>query len=570
MQVSKPAHNRSKEIFQKDISKLVIGIVVLLAINIFSKNYFFRLDLTEEKRYSITDATKNLLGNLDNEVEVQVYLAGDLPAGFQRLQRGIREMLDEFEVYSNGNVRYSFIDPMLAVPKEERRDFIMELGKKGIQPTNVFDTENGKRIQKLLLPGALINYEGKQIGVNLLNGDQTAGSQEALNQSIERLEYELVTAIGKLTIVNKPKVGLVTGHGELTQTETAGLVQDLSEYYDLHTIDLPRSTTLDGYEAILINKPTKPFSEQDKFKVDQFIMKGGKVLFFIDKLQVNMDSLQAGGTVALPYNLNLEDQLFHYGIRVNNDLIQDMKCAKYPVVVGNVGNQPQIVPLPWAFFPLVNNYADHPIVKNLDVTYLRFTNSIDTVKAEGILKTPLIYTSPYTRKLANPVLVDLNELRDPPKPELFTGGEHAVAYLLEGSFSSLFRNRVLPQGAHQSEFQEQGIPSKILVCSDGDILANEINPQNGNPYPLGYEPFTKRNFANKDFINNALAYLTDAQGIINARAKEIKIRPLDPVKVDEERVMWQFINLLLPLILITVYGLIRYYFRKRKFSIKIK
>ncbi len=557
-------------IFWKDISRLGIGVMAVIAINILSANYFFRWDLTEENRYSLTNATKNLLRDLDEEIEIKVYLTGDLPAGFRRLEKSTREMLEEFKVYGGSNLRFTFVDPLTAVAKEERQDFFRQLAEKGIQQTNVYDTEEGKRIQKAVFPGAMLEYNDREKGIMLLTGDRTAGPEETLNQSIERIEYEFATAIRQLTITEKKRVGIIRGQGELPNVDIAGLTATLSEYYDVFDVNLPEKTSLEGYEAILVCKPTRPFSEQDKFKIDQFIMNGGKALFFIEKLKISMDSLGSGsgGTVALPYQLNLEDQLFRYGIRINNDFIKDIQCAEYPVVVGNVGNQPQIVPLPWPFFPLTNTYADHPIVKNLDASYLRFVSSMDTVKAEGILKTPLIYTSQYTSKVNNPVLVDIDELRSRPNPEAFRAGSFPVAYLLEGSFTSVYKNRLLPEGVASSGYREQGIPSKILVCSDGDFIRNETNPQNGNPYPLGYEPFSAKTYANKDFIVNLMAYMTDESGIINARAKEIKIRPLDPVKIENNRWLWQSINLILPLVLLSIYGLVRYFLRKRKYARK--
>lgn len=563
--------NKSQEIFWKDISRLGIGIVLIIAANILASNYFVRWDLTEENRYSLTDATKNLMRELDSVVEIRVYLAGDVPSGFRRLQRSTEEMLEELKVYAGTNIQYTFIDPLTAVSREERQNFFRYLAENGIQQTNVYDTEEGKRIQKALFPGAMLEYRNQEKGIMLLTGDRTAGPEETLNQSIERLEYELATAIRQLTITEKKRVGIIRGHGELPDVDIAGLTAALSEYYNVFEVNLPEKNALDGYDAILVCKPTTSFSEQDKYKIDQFIMQGGNALFFIEKLKISMDSLQSGtgGTIALPYDLNLEDQLFRYGVRINNDFIQDIQCADYPVVVGNMGNQPQITPLPWPFFPLVNKYADHPVVKNLDATYLRFVSSMDTVKAEGITKTPLLFTSSYTRKVTNPVLVDLDQLRQPPNPDLFKGGSFPVGYLLEGSFTSVFKNRLLPEGVVQAGYQEQGMPAKILVCSDGDLVRNETNPQNGKPYPLGYEPFSAQTYANKDFIINVMAYMMDENGIINARAKEIRIRPLDPVKVENERWQWQAINLLLPIIIIILYGSVRYYLRKQKYARKV-
>ncbi len=563
--------NKNQEIFWKDLSRLGMGLVFIIALNILSANYFIRWDLTEENRYSLTEATKNLLRNLDEEVEIKVYLAGDLPAGFRRLERSTREMLEEFKVYAGSNLRFTFIDPLMAVSKEERQTFFTHLAEHGIQQTNVYDTEEGKRIQKALFPGAMLEYEEKEKGIMLLTGDRTAGPEETLNQSIERIEYEFATAIRQLTITEKKRVGIIRGHGELNDVDLAGLTAALSEYYDVFDVNLPEKTDLEGYEAILVCKPTQPFSEQDKYKIDQFIMNGGKALFFIDQMKISMDSLQSGtgGTIALPYGLNLEDQLFRYGVRINNDFIQDIQCANYPVVVGNMGNQPQIVPLPWPFFPLINTYADHPVVKNLDALYLRFVSSMDTVKAEDVRKIPLMYTSQYTRQLTNPVLVDIDELRQRPNPELFRGGAFPVGYLLEGNFTSVFKNRLLPTGAVQAGYREQSVPSKIFITSDGDLIRNETNPQSGKPYPLGFEPFSAKAYANKDFINNLMAYMTDEDGIINARAKEIKIRPLDPVKVENERWQWQIINLVLPLLLLAIYGIVRYYLRKKKYARRV-
>lgn len=562
--------SKSQEIFWKDISRLGIIIIIIIATNIIANSYFVRWDLTEEHRYSLTDATKNLMEDLDSVVNIKVYLAGDLPAGFRRLQQSTKDMLEELKVYAGNNLRYTIIDPLTAVAKEDRQNFFMYLAENGIQQTNVYDTEDGQRSQKALFPGAMLEFGNKEKGIMLLTGDRNAGPEETLNQSVERLEYEIASAIRQLTVTEKKRVGIIRGHGELPDVDIAGLTATLSEYYDVFEVNLPEKTSLEGYDAILVCKPTRSFSEQDKFKIDQFVMHGGSALFFIEKLNISMDSLESGtgGTVALPYSLNLEDQLFKYGIRINNDFLQDIQCADYPVVVGNMGNQPQIAPLPWPFFPLVNKYADHPIVKNLDATYLRFVSSMDTVRADGITKTPLIFTSNYSRKVVNPVLVDIDELRQPPNPQLFREGSHAIAYLLEGSFTSIYQNRLLPTEIQQTGYQEKGIPAKIFVCSDGDLVRNETNPQNGKPYPLDYEPFSAKTYANKDFIVNLMAYMTDENGIINARAKEIKIRPLDPVKLENESLKWQSINLLLPILMIILYGGVRYYLRIRKYARK--
>jgi ABC-2 type transport system permease protein len=295
-------------------------------------------------------------------------------------------------------------------------------------------------------------------------------------------------------------------------------------------------------------------------------MNGGKAMFFIDALRINMDSLGQQGNFAFNYDHKLDDLFFRYGVRINPDLVQDIYSGAYPIVVGSMGDQPQIEMMPWPFFPVINKFGNHPIVKNLDAIYTRFLSSIDTVKAIGIRKTPLMLTSQYSRKLSVPVHVNVNDLHKDMNPSVMNKGPINVAYLLEGKFNSLYKNRFLPENAIKSSFKEQSVPNKIIVCSDGDLVRNEINNKNGQPFPLGYDPMTKNNFANKDFVTNALDYLLDENGIISAKKKEIKLRPLDKVKIREAKAKWQLINLTSPLILVVVFGLFRFFVRKRRYE----
>lgn len=557
---------RENNIFRRDVSLFFLGLFALILLNILAQHYFFRIDLTEEKRYSVSDATKKLLRSLEKPVTVTVYLEGDLPAGVIRLQKSIQETLEEFQVYAGHQLSFRFVDPLKATSDEKRNEFFLSLDSLGIQPTKLFDEEDGKRIQKLIFPGAVVQYNNQEAGVMLLKGNRAASAQEALNQSIEGIEYELSTAIRKLAATEKKKVGLIKGHGELPPLEIAGLTQALSEFYDVHEVNLLEKETIPPYDALLICKPQQAFSKEDKYKLDQYIMRGGKVMFFIDPLAIDMDSISSEGSFAFPLDLNLDDQLFRYGARINKSLVQDIKSGVYPIVVGNLGNQPQIMPLQWPFFPIVNQYSPHPIVRNLDAIYLKFVSDIDTVKAEGVTKTPLIFTSQYSRVLSTPIVVNLEELREAPKPEEFQSGPQAVAYLLEGTFTSAFKNRVLPDMPDGDSFMEESVPAKIIVCSDGDLVRNEVNRQTGQPFPLGFDPITKRMFANKDFVMNALSYLTDEDGLITARNKEIMIRPLDQVKVKGESTLWQMLNLLVPVLLIVGFGVVKFYIRKKKYT----
>ncbi len=550
----------------ESLLKFGIAVVILVLLNILANRYFFRIDLTEEKRYTITDATKETLKNLDDVVYVEVYLEGSFPSGFKRLQNAVREMLEEFRMYGGGNIQYEFIDPSLASGKEAQNEFYMNLAEKGIQPTNLFATEDGKKIEKLIFPGAIISYGGEEAAVMLLKGNQAATPEERLNQSIEGVEYELISAINKLAKTARKKIALVKGQGELDSLEVAGMTNSLLEFYEVFHVNLPEKSDLKDYDAIIIAKPDTLFSEEDKYKIDQFIMTGGKAMFFIESMRVNMDSAGNEGTLAFPYQLNLEDMLFKYGVRINANLIQDLNSGAHPVVTGFMGDQPQIRVLPWPYYPIINQFGDHPIVKNMDAVYSRFVSTIDTVRADGIQKTPLFYTSQYSRILAAPVLVSLNSMRTDVVPENFTKGPLPVAYLLSGSFTSLYRNRLIPARFDKNEFIEQGSPSNILVVADGDFVRNEIDYQNGSPYHLGFDPYMNVTFANEDFLLNAMAYLLEGEGIITARAKEIKIRPLDRLRIEGEKFKWQLINLILPVIVIILYGVARYYYRKAKYA----
>jgi len=552
---------------REDILKLLIGLAILGILNLLAGHFFYRFDLTEEKRFSIKPATKELLQELDDEVYVEVYLDGELNARLKRLQRSIRETLEEFRVYSDNNIQYVFNDPSAAMSEKAQGQFRQNLMSKGIQPTNVIYKENGQRIEKIIFPGAIVSYGGAEQGVMLLKGNQAATDEEKLNQSIEGVEYEIAAAIRKLTDIDRKRVGIVRGHGELDSLEMAGLSSVLSELYDVRPVRLEDNDLL-KYDALIIAKPTRKFEEVDKYRIDQYLMNGGKLMMFLDKLQANMDSVSTDFNFAFPYDLNLDDALFKYGVRVNPDLIQDNSAARYPVVIGTLGDQPQISWLDWWFFPVINRFADHPVTKNIDGVLGRFTSTIDTVKAEGVKKTPLLFTSDYSRTVTAPVNVAIAQLRKDLTPDKFTAQNLPVSYLLEGQFESLYKNRFKPIEGDPSFRPEASEGAKLFVVSDGDIARNEINPRTGRPQQLGFYPFTNNNinYANEDFLVNALSYMLDEDGLITARSKDIKIRPLDDVKVNQEKLKWQVINVLLPVLVVILYGVIRFYLRKRKYT----
>ena len=492
------------------------GLMAVVLLNLLASLYFFRMDLTDEKRYSINASTKGLLQELDDKVYVEVFLEGELNAGFRRFQKSIRETLEEFRIYSDNRVEYVFTDPATAVSEKARNEFMASLAEKGIQPTRVVDSNNGERIEKIIFPGALVSYGGNEIGVPLLKGNKARTPDEEINQSIEGIEYEVANAISKLYNTNRKRIGLVTGHGELDSLEIAAFNNILIEQYDVFRVNLLASHNINLYDALIIVKPKTPFSEIEKFKLDQYIMRGGKVMFLIDKMEASMREVMNGNQVAMPYESNLDDLLFKYGVRINMDLVADQSAVLYPVVINETGGKPQMQMLKWPFYPLINHYAEHPITRNIDAVVIKFGSSIDTVKSVGVRKTPLFTTSSQSRIAGVPVVLDAeNILRQ--NPATFTSGRIPMGYLLEGSFTSLYKNRLLPEGVDNKDVRATGVPTRLVVFSDGDLARNEINPKNGQPQPLGFDPFTNYTFANHDLLMNALSYLLAENGLIEAR-----------------------------------------------------
>jgi ABC-2 type transport system permease protein len=551
------------------IALLIIGGVVLL--NFLASFYFFRLDLTEEKRYSLSDATKNLLENLTEkdsttDVYVKVYLDGDeLPGGFERLKRAVTETLEEFKVYGGTNINYRFINPNAETDTKKREEFYVELAKKGMNPTRVVDNKNGRQVENIIFPYALVSAGGKEVPVLLLKGTQGKTAEEKLNQSYENVEYELATAIRKLTLRERKKIGLLAEFTKLKPLSFSDLIASLQERYDLFIIDAKNSPTFQGLDALILPKPDFAVDDSTKYKIDQFVMNGGRVLFFIDGLDV--DSVSLEGNYAKPLDVNMTDLLFKYGVRINSNIIKDgASCGMIPLVVGDLGDKPNIQPVPYRYFPLINNFGKSLITNNLDMVFGRYVSSIDTVRADGVNKIPLLMTSPYTKVLNAPAFITFNDARTETDEAEYQGGVKTIAYLLEGKFQSLFKNRLLPNDPKYATFKSESVPTKIIVCSDGDLIVNEVSQKTGNPLPLGYDKTTQHTFGNKDFVMNAIDYLIDENGVIQARGKEVKLRPLDKLRVRDERTYWQVLNIALPVGLVIILGFILQWWRKKEYT----
>ena len=562
---------------------LFIGII--LFINILANARFgdFKLynslDLTEEKRFTLTEGSKKLLSELDEVVYVNVLLEGDFPAGFKRLQRATREMLDDFRAES-GLLEYTFEDPGEGTVEQinQRRQKLAEIRVIPVQ-VSIYDKQEAAK--KLIYPYAIFHYKGRTMPVKLLENEVPGVPPEMIiNQSIALLEYKMANAIQKLQQgVEKPIIFFTDGHGELNEQETADLQRNLNVFYNVGRLDLDSIYAISPkVAALVVAKPQSAFSEKDKFKIDQYVMKGGKVLWLLDRMRADLDSLLGRREyLALEYtedNFNLEDILFRYGVRMEPNLLLDMRCSKIELAVGNVGNAAQFEKFPYPYHPILIPRTDHPIVKSLGPVNMFYPSSIDTsVRTKTPLKkTVLLETSEYTRWQLTPIALDFNFLRYPLDPAKFNKDPQAVAVLLEGEFSSMYENRVSEEmlGGLQElgeEFKTKSEPTRMLVVSDGDLAKDPIVPGRQEYFPLGYNRFENFTFANKDFLINAIEYLLDEQGVIEARSKEVKLRLLDSIQAEKDQGFWQFFNIGLPLLFLLLFGVGYHYLRRRRYAI---
>jgi ABC-2 type transport system permease protein len=557
---------------QKNISQLLMSLMIIALINIIGLFVFERFDLTQEKRYTVSKATKELLKDLNDVVYIKVYLEGEFPAGFKRLRNSTKEILDEFKVIAGDNIEYEFINPSIDPDEKKRYEIYQQLTKQGLQYTNLEVREGDGKSEKIIFPGAILTYRDKETPLQILKSQMGAHPEMMLNISIQQLEYELANTIKKLITIEKPKIAFLEGHGEADSLDVMDIKRALEEYYVVDRININGQIgALKAYKAIIIADPDSAFPEKDKFIIDQFIMKGGKSLWLLNSVKAPMDSLTNSSiTMAIPTELNLDDQLFRYGVRINQNLVQDLQAAPIPVITGYIGNQPQQKLFPWLYFPLLLPISEHPVVNNLNVIKAEFISTIDPVgEDEGkVKKTPLLHTSKYTKVLRAPVRVSINTLREEPNPEQFTKSFQPVAYLLEGKFESVFNNRIPPQLEESLEiaFKAESDPTKMIVVASGSVIKNHVQRNTGRYMPLGFDRYTQEIYGNKTFILNAVNYLCDDSGLIGARSKELKLRLLDTTSIKDERSYWQFLNTVLPVALVIIAGIIFYYIRKRRFA----
>jgi len=572
----------------KDFIGFLIGLGIIILLNILSSVVFYRFDLTTEKRYSLSEATKEILGSLDEELFVTVYLEGEFPAAFKRLRNETKEMLDEFRAYSGGKLDFEFVNPSNHPDFKERDKAYKNLYEKGLRPSDLNITDDDGVSKKVVWPGAIMSYQEQEVSVQLLKSQFGTSPQQVLNQSIESLEYELAFGIKKLITPYLHRIAFIEGHGELSKFETADVIGSLREFYDVERVkidgninslsrriytnqDSTKAKISNYFDAIVIAEPDSAFSEKDKFIIDQYIMHGGKVVWLINQVEANMDSLKKRNNytfLAIGKKLNLDDQLFRYGVRINQDLVQDLRAAPIPVVSGQFGNQSQTKLYPWLFFPLLYSKDNHPINKNVDVVKAEFANSIDLVGNDGLKKTVILSSSKHTKLVKAPTRVSLNMLSYEPPTKQFKLQNVPIGVLVEGEFKSVFANRLPPniENAGEIQFKPKSDSVAQLFISDGSIIRNRYNPNTNEFYALGFDQYTRQVYGNKTFFLNAIKFLVDDSGLILSNNKSFKIRLLDVPLIETNRLLIQVANTAFPIMVVVLIGIILFYIRKKRYT----
>ena len=583
----KKEEDKKQNIKRTNLIQLAGVVLLIVFVNIIGYFFYLRFDLTAEKRYTLAPSTKKLLKEADDIIYFKVYLEGDFPADFKQLRNETREMLNQFRAY-NKNIEYEFINPnTVSTDRAEQNAFYQRLVDKNIQPTQINERKKDGMQQLLIFPAAEVLYREKETVVQLLSSQRYVSEAELLNNSIQNLEYALTDGIRRVTAKKKNKIGFVRGYGEFGKENLFDIQVALSEYYNVENVEINErinsltervagfkdSTKIvfqNKYDALIITRPTKPFSDKDLFILDQYVMYGGKILWLIDPLDATMDSLERNDeAIAMRYDLRLENLLFKYGVRVNPNLIMDIRNVPIPMAAGNPNpnGKPQITFMPWYYFPEIIPRSSHPIVKNINAIKAEFISSIDTIEND-IKKTVLLTSSEFARTINAPAIINLQIAREEPDERLFNKRFLPVAVLLEGNFSSAFKNRLDPTLTDSPEigYLEESSPAKMIVVSDGDMIKNRYNYKEGFAYPIGYDQYTGMMYGNKEFILNCVNYLCDDDGYLSTRSREVKLRKLNVLKIKKEETKYQLVNIIAPILLVSIFTGALFFTRKRFFT----
>ena len=544
----------------KKVKNSLLLFISLLVVNVCTQSVYKRIDLTADQHFTLSEASKEIISKVNEPLFITVYLDGEFPSEFKRLQLETRQHLEELAA-ENAHIKIKFESP------DQQGDVLI---KRGMIPSKLTVEEAGKFSEAIIFPWAEISYQKKSTSVSLLSTTTLSSQEEQLQNAIENLEYRFSNAINLITKTTQKRVAVVTGNGELQDLYLYSFLSEVAKKYRLAKFTLdsvsenPQQTLkdLNSLDLAIIAKPTEQFTAKEKFTLDQFITNGGKTLWMIDNVQADLDSLMANGKMlAYPRDLNLTDLLFTYGVRINTTLIKDLYAAKIPLATGNIGNQPQFQNLEWLYHPLVRGNKNHAITKNISPVRLQFASPIDTLKND-IKKTPLLVSSLLTQKIGTPNFIELTSIADKILETDYQSGNQLFAVLLEGNFNSAYKNRVKP--FQTNLYKEQATNNKMIVIADGDIGKNQILKE--QPFDLNKDKWTGQQFGNKDFLLNAIDYLLDDTGIIDLRNKTLQINLLDKQKASKERLFWQFLNVILPLIVLFVFGIVFNFLRYRKYA----
>lgn len=551
----------------KDLLSLIISIFGICLLAYFLNMNFFRLDLTSEKKYTLSDATKNILSKVKKPLYFEIYLAGDLPIGFKNLQKSLLELLDEYSIYSSKELDYMLINPSDALSSDIREAKYKSLQKRGLKASSLqHKKQDGSITQKIIFPSLILHNKEKEIVINFLHNSASLSWEENLNVSVENLEYELTNAISKITFNRKKTIAYLKGHGELNMLNVASVNSKLSENYNI--IQISSNELRNKYKEVktlIIAQPRNNFTEKDKYIIDQYIMNEGSVLWLIDEVDCSLDSLINHSSTTATYKpLNIDDQLFHYGVRINADLLLDKQCLLIPIQTSLPGTAKAFTPSPWYYSPLLETNTTHPISSNVGVVKGEFVNSINFVGTnEKIKKTVLLRSSNYTRLQKVPLKVSLDISRQRFTANDFLAGSRMVSVLLEGEFKSVFNNRI-NKNINKKLFKKQSINSKMIIVSDGDIIKNGYVGVGDNIkiHPLAYDRYSRQTYGNSEFLINAINYLSGDFNLISLRSREIKMRLLDKTLVRKNKFVIQTLNMIIPAIIILIFAFCFLFYRK--------
>lgn len=560
--------------FSNRYIQLLLVVAIVFLINVIGSFIYTEFDLTDDNRFTLSENTKKIVSAAGDNMSIRVLLDGEFPAGFKRLQFSVLDILNKFRDI-NPNIVFEFEDPTVGSVKElEQKKKLLQEDK--IIPISLSYSDGTQLVQKAVFPFAIINYRQKKYIVNLLEEQKPGDDEEIiLNKSVAMLEYKFANAFQKLQSERPKNVLFTQGNGEWEENQTFRLESEIRRFHRVGRLSLDTLMKLDStIDLVIVAGPKTPFTLQNQFKLDQYIMHGGKVIWLIDKFPVSLDSINKYKFyVPEDISTGLDDMLFKYGARIMPDLIVDLECSSIPQVVGMSGDKPQTKLFPWVYHMAAASEIQHPVVKNIDRVNLFFPSTIDTVKTEGnVKKTVLLKSSKYSKSQLSPVRLSFEILKVAPDPSKFNDGNRPVAYLLEGEFESFFKNRLTPEFQSMLDrigvnFKDKSIPAKQIVISDSDFAKNLINTTTGDTEDIGYNKWERRFYkGNKDFILNAVEYMLDENNILESRSKEIKLRLLDTVRTKQEKSWWQFINVGLPVLLLALFGLAYQYFRKRRYA----